>query len=70
MFKVKVYDYMELVYLEYYETLQAAKEDFQSQLEYIDSEKCYDWDLREVAFTVQVCSMEGGTEKILESVQA
>lgn len=70
MFKVKVYDALGLAYLEQFESLIAAQDEMQAQLDFIDSEKCYDWDLREVAFTVQVCSMEGGTEKILESVQA
>ena len=67
MFKVKVLEGPELVYCEYFGTLQAAKEDFNSQLDYIASEKCYDPELQALKFIVV---MSDASEKILESVNA
>lgn len=67
MFKVKVLEGLELVYCEYFGTLQAAKEDFNSQLDYIASEKCYDPELQALKFIVV---MSDASEKILESVNA
>lgn len=66
MYKVKVLEGPELVYCEYFETLQAAQEDFNSQLDYIDSEKCYDPELKVLSFIVQLCC----NGEILESVLA
>lgn len=70
MFKVKIYDALGLAYSEQFETLIAAQDEMQAQIDFIDSEKCYDWELQALAFTVQLISMEGSKEKILESVQA
>lgn len=66
MYKVNVYDALGLAYSEIFETLQAAQEDFNSQLDYIDSEKCYDPELKVLSFIVQLCC----NGEILESVLA